>query len=165
MDKSEGRGIWGWEHRDLGFGILGSELGVKDLGRRLQGMSRAKSELLPIQSALPAVVAELLKLGPMSSEKIEFAWKAAVGGPLARVSTARLGPQHTLEVTAGDERWARELRRSASTIVPRLNALLGSDVVTHIAVISELSNSGSRFTNPSGTPNPESRAPNPVKLP
>ena len=99
-------------------------------------MSRTKSELLPIQSALPAVLVEVLKSGPLSSAKVEFAWKAAVGSALARVSTARLGPPQTLHVTAADERWVRELRRSASTIVARLKALLGPDVVTRLEIVS-----------------------------
>ena len=124
-------------------------------------MSRTKSEFLPIQSALPAVLVEVLKWGPLSSAKIEFAWKAAVGGPLARVTTARLGPPQTLEVTAADERWVRELRRSASLIITRLKALLGPDVVTRVEIISAASNSATRVTNSTGTPNPQSRIPNP----
>ena len=117
--------------------------------------------MISLQQAMPAVIAALLKRGPISEGKIEMAWNLAVGVALARVTTVRLIRDGLLQVTAADERWVRELRRSASTIVARLKALLGADVVTRIEVISAPSNWPSRVTSSTGIPQPPT--PNPDK--
>jgi predicted nucleic acid-binding Zn ribbon protein len=124
-------------------------------------MARVNTEMVSLQKTMPAVVAELLKRGPMSEGKIEMAWNLTVGVALTRVTRARLIRDGLLQVTAADERWVRELRRSVPTIVPRLNALLGSEVVTRIEVTSASSNSPSRVTKSAAIPNPQSRTPNP----
>jgi len=100
-------------------------------------MARVKSEMSPLQNALPAVAADLLKRGPMSAEKMAFAWRIAVGGGLSRVTSAQLRPQGILLVVAADERWRREISRSQRLILTRLQGLLGADVVTGLEVISK----------------------------
>ena len=117
--------------------------------------------MISLQQAMPAVIAELLQRGPISEGKIEMAWNLAVGVALARVTTVRLIRDGLLQVTAADERWVRELRRSASTIVARLKTLLGTDVVTRIEVISAPSNWPSRVTSSTDIPQPPT--PNPDK--
>jgi hypothetical protein len=87
----------------------------------------------PLQQALPGALAELLKGAPLSPGKVAFAWNTAVGPALERVSTVRL-EGHVLVVDAQSRQWAREIGRSSSMILPRLQRLLGADVVTQIQV-------------------------------
>jgi hypothetical protein len=89
--------------------------------------------MLPIGHALPGALAELLRSAPLSPGKVDFAWKAAVGPALERVTAVRLDAG-TLFVDAAGPQWAREIRRSAHMILPRLQTLLGKDVVTAMTV-------------------------------
>ena len=49
-------------------------------------------------------------------------------------STAHLQPDGVVEVRPSDLRWQRELKRSSSTILHRLNTLLGTQAVTRLVV-------------------------------
>ncbi|HXD75430.1 MAG TPA: DUF721 domain-containing protein [Vicinamibacterales bacterium] len=84
-------------------------------------------------SALPGALAELLKGAPLSDGKVSFAWRAAVGPALERETRVKL-ENHILIVDAASGQWAREVRRSSSIILNRLQTLLGSGVVTSISV-------------------------------
>jgi predicted nucleic acid-binding Zn ribbon protein len=77
---------------------------------------------------LPAVLAEVIRKAPLCPEKVEFAWRAAVGPAVARVTTVRLDERGVLHVSAVDAPWARELKRSSRLILSRLEALLGPGV-------------------------------------
>lgn len=80
------------------------------------------------QSFAPAVLAEIIRRQPASSQRTEFAWAVAVGPALARVTTVELR-NHNIIVCARDAQWARELERARDTILPRLQLLLGRDTV------------------------------------
>jgi hypothetical protein len=87
----------------------------------------------PIASAVPGVIEELLRPAPLSPGKVSFAWVAAVGPAIGRVTSVRLDGR-TLRVIAADGHWAREVRRSSGMIVRRLERLLGPDVVSSLDV-------------------------------
>jgi Dna[CI] antecedent, DciA len=87
----------------------------------------------PLTSALPGALAELLKDAPLSPGKVSFAWRAAVGSALERETSVRLEGS-TLLVDAVSYQWAREVRRSSSTILNRLQILLGAGTVVSISV-------------------------------
>ena len=82
---------------------------------------------------MPGVLHELLKGQPLSEGKVNFAWRAAVGAGVERVTAVRLDGG-VLVVEAASTEWARELTRSSSLILTRLKALLGPDEVTRIVV-------------------------------
>ncbi len=87
----------------------------------------------PLKHALDGALAMLLRDAPLSPGKVDFAWKTTVGPRVGRVAAVRL-EGGVLLVDAADARWAREIARSAHLILPRLQALLGTDAVTEIAV-------------------------------
>src|SRR5262245_3505751 len=87
----------------------------------------------PIARSLPHVVAELLRAAPLSSGKVEFAWKTAVGGALERATKVKL-ENGVLLVEAASRQWAREVMRSSPLILKRLQTLLGPDVVREIVL-------------------------------
>jgi predicted nucleic acid-binding Zn ribbon protein len=80
------------------------------------------------QSFAPLVLAEIIRRQPDSKQRTDFAWSVAVGPALARVTTVELR-NHNVIVCARDVQWARELERARDTILPRLQLLLGRDVV------------------------------------
>jgi Dna[CI] antecedent, DciA len=87
----------------------------------------------PLTHAVPGALAMLLRDAPLSPGKVTFAWRAAVGPALERVTSARLDG-HTLIVDATTAQWGREVSRSVHIILPRLQTLLGADAVTSISV-------------------------------
>ena len=87
----------------------------------------------PLNSALPGALSELLKDTPLSPGKVSFAWRAAVGAALERETSVRL-EAGTLIVDAASAQWAKEVRRSSSMILARLQTLLGAGAVTTISV-------------------------------
>lgn len=70
----------------------------------------------------------------MSQGKLEVAWRVAVGNALCRVTAVRLQLDGSVEVQPSDQRWQRELKRSSSMILGRLNTLLGAGTVTRLVV-------------------------------
>ena len=78
---------------------------------------------------IPAVLADVIRKAPLCPEKVEFAWRTAVGSAMDRVTTVRLDDDGCLRVRALDAHWAREVKRSSRLILKRLEALLGADVV------------------------------------
>ena len=87
----------------------------------------------PIRQAVPGAIAGLLRAAPLSPGKVAFAWCAAVGPALDRVTTIRL-EGHVLIVEAATAPWAREIVRSAEEIRARLAALLGPETIASITV-------------------------------
>lgn len=88
----------------------------------------------PVTSVLPAVVRRLLQQGEMSQEKLDFAWRAAVGPAIGRATEVRLGTDGTVEVRASDATWRRELRHSQAMMLGRLQELLGREVVKDLRI-------------------------------
>jgi Dna[CI] antecedent DciA-like protein len=87
----------------------------------------------PLSHAIPAALAELLRAQPLSDGKVSFAWRAAVGPALERVTSVKLEGRVLLVDTAG-AMWSREIRRSSAVILQRLQALLGPETLDRIEV-------------------------------
>jgi hypothetical protein len=81
----------------------------------------------PLAHAVPGALTELLRNQPLSPGKVAFAWRAAVGAGVERVTSVRL-EAGVLVVEATSVEWAREVARSTPLILPRLKALLGESV-------------------------------------
>ncbi len=90
--------------------------------------------MIPVQQTIPDFLSHLLRKAPLSDEKVSFAWRAAVGPAIARVSSVRLTTAGTVEVQCADDHWRREIRRSAPVIKERLAGLLGAEMVKHLKV-------------------------------
>jgi hypothetical protein len=82
---------------------------------------------------MPDALAAVLRKAPLSDEKIAFAWRAAVGPSVDRVTRVELDGT-TLRVHARDAQWRREIEHSAGVIRARLEALLGSGIVRGLDV-------------------------------
>jgi hypothetical protein len=87
----------------------------------------------PISTAVPGAIAAMLRSGPLSPGKVNFAWNAAVGPALQRVTAVRL-EGGVLLVDAVSAQWAGEISRSTRVILGRLQQLLGKNVVSRITV-------------------------------
>ena len=81
---------------------------------------------------IPSVLADVIRKAPLCQEKVEFAWRHAVGPALERVTAVRLDDGGVLRVTTADAHWAREVKRSSRLILTRLRALLGDNVISKI---------------------------------
>lgn len=88
--------------------------------------------MIPAQSAIPDVLAEILRKAPLTPEKVSFAWRSAVGPAIGRVSTARLGDHGVLCVTVTEAHWGPAIAKSSTLILKRLAALLGPEIVTRL---------------------------------
>jgi len=83
--------------------------------------------------AVPGALMELLRGAPLSDGKVTFAWNAAVGPALERVTTVKL-ERTVLIVDAASAQWSRELDRLRDVILARLQSLLGKDAVSSIII-------------------------------
>ena len=90
-------------------------------------------EMKPLTSGLPGALTDLLRNTPLSDGKVAFAWSAAVGAALDRVTKVKLD-HDVLVVETTSTQWSREVQRSSGVILPRLQALLGRDTVRSIIV-------------------------------
>jgi hypothetical protein len=84
--------------------------------------------MIAVQRVLPDTLAEIVRRQPLTQDKVDFAWRTAVGPALARVSSARLEADGTLRVRVDDDRWTREIERGRDVIRARLDRLLGDDL-------------------------------------
>ena len=89
--------------------------------------------MLPLTHALPGALVELLRDSPISDGKVTFAWSAAVGPAIERVTHVKL-EGHVLLVETASAQWSREVMRSSPVILKRLQSLLGADMVERIEV-------------------------------
>ncbi len=89
--------------------------------------------MVPVANILPGSVARVLAGAPLTSAKVEFAWRFAVGPALARATTVRLDGR-LLRVQASTPAWQREIEKAAAIIRDRLALLLGPDVVRGLDV-------------------------------
>lgn len=88
--------------------------------------------MVPAHKVIPAVLAEVLRKAPLCPEKVEFAWRAAVGPAVARATRVSLDDRGVLHVTASEAPWLTEVRRSSKLILARLETMLGPGVVKKI---------------------------------
>jgi predicted nucleic acid-binding Zn ribbon protein len=96
-------------------------------------MIRSNTLMRPLTHALPGALAALLRDAPLSVGKVNFAWRAAVGAGVERVTSVRL-ENGVLVVEAATTQWAQEVTRSSALILSRLKILLGNGTVTRIVV-------------------------------
>jgi predicted nucleic acid-binding Zn ribbon protein len=89
--------------------------------------------MLPISSGMPGALIELLRGSPLSDGKVTFAWKAAVGPAIERVTHVKL-ERRILLVETPSAHWSKEVMRSSPVILKRLQSLLGTDTVERIEV-------------------------------
>ena len=89
--------------------------------------------MLPISSGLPGALAELLRGSPLSDGKVTFAWKAAVGPAIERVTNVKL-ERRVLLVETASAQWSKEVMRSSPVILKRLQSLVGVDTIDRIEV-------------------------------
>jgi predicted nucleic acid-binding Zn ribbon protein len=87
-----------------------------------------------VDRVIPAVLADVVRKAPLCPEKVEFAWRSAVGPVIQRATTVRLDAQGVLHVTAADPNWGREIKRSSKLILGRLAPMLGPGIVKKIRV-------------------------------
>ena len=90
------------------------------------------SSMRPLHDGMPGALIELLRGSPLSDGKVTFAWKAAVGPAIERVTHVKLEHRVLLVETASAQ-WSKEVMRSSPVILKRLHSLLG-DVVERIEV-------------------------------
>ena len=88
--------------------------------------------MLPIQRFSGGVLAELVRRQASSPARTAFAWQLVVGSTLARMTSVEVRGT-TLHVTAKDARWRGEIDRARPAILPKLQQLLGADVITKIS--------------------------------
>ena len=87
----------------------------------------------PLHDGMPGALIELLRGSPLSDGKVTFAWNAAVGPAIERVTHVKL-EQRVLLVETPSAQWSKEVMRSSPVILKRLQSLLGVDVVKRIEV-------------------------------
>ena len=92
------------------------------------------ARVIPVHRFMPDALAGILAKAPLSPEKVAFAWRAAVGPSVDKVTTVELRGR-VLHVYAKDAAWQREVERSAGLIRARLDALLGEGIVRGIDVV------------------------------
>lgn len=85
---------------------------------------------------IPAVLTQVIRKAPLTPEKVTFAWSAAVGPALQRVTSVRLDGDGVLHVTAINGHWAVEVKRASRVVLARLAAWLGPDVARSIRISS-----------------------------
>jgi hypothetical protein len=76
----------------------------------------------------------MLARQPMSPGKVQFAWRAAVGPAVARVSTVEWREGRIVAHMASPE-WQREVERSRAMILERLRVLLGRDQAKGLEIL------------------------------
>ena len=91
------------------------------------------SSMRPLHDGMPGALIELLRGSPLSDGKVTFAWKAAVGPAIERVTHVKL-ERRVLLVETPSAQWSKEVMRSSPVILKRLQSLLGVDVVERIEV-------------------------------
>ena len=83
---------------------------------------------------LPAVLATAIRQAPLTPEKVDFAWRAAGGAAIARVTEVTLAENGVLTVQAHDPQWATEVFRLRHDLIRQLEPWLGSGVVAKIEI-------------------------------
>ena len=92
--------------------------------------------MIPVQDVIPDTLAQILRMAPLTPEKVAFAWRAAVGPAVAKATTVALR-EHVLHVHAKGAPWGREIERNAALVRARLDALLGAGLVRSVNVTIE----------------------------
>src|SRR6266571_5250745 len=91
------------------------------------------SSMRPLHDGMPGALVELLRGAPLSDGKVTFAWKAAVGPAIERVTHVKLERRVLLVETASTQ-WSKEIMRGSAVILRRLQSLLGAHTVERIEI-------------------------------
>ena len=91
--------------------------------------------MLPIQQFSSGVLAEIIRRQHPSAERTTFAWQIAVGPAISRTTTIEL-TDGVLLVTVRDAHWARAVERGATTILSRMQHLLGTQPIAAVKVFT-----------------------------
>jgi hypothetical protein len=83
--------------------------------------------------AISGALVELLSGSPTSDGKVTFAWKAAVGPAIDRVTHVKL-ERRVLLVETLNAQWSKEVMRASPVILKRLQSLLGADTIERIEI-------------------------------
>ena len=83
--------------------------------------------------AIPGALVELLRGSPTSDGKVTFAWKAAVGPAIDRVTHVKL-ERRVLLVETLNAQWSKEVMRASPVILKRLQSLLGAETIERIEI-------------------------------
>lgn len=90
--------------------------------------------MIPVHELVSSTLATVLRNQPLTPDKVAFAWRTAVGTSVERATDVELGTDGVLRVVTKDPAWEREVKRSRSVILARVQALLGEAIVTRIEV-------------------------------
>ena len=89
--------------------------------------------MIPVHQVLPDVVAAVVRKASLTPEKVEFAWRMAVGSGVDNATKVSL-QDGTLHVLAKETAWRGEIERSLGMIRTRLALVLGPDIVRRIKI-------------------------------
>jgi hypothetical protein len=81
---------------------------------------------------MPAVLADVIRKAPLTDEKVQFAWRLAVGPAIDNATTVRLAASGTLYVKAEAPAWNDAIGKSLGMIRSRLAHYLGETTVKSI---------------------------------
>lgn len=81
---------------------------------------------------MPAVLADVIRKAPLTDEKVQFAWRLAVGPAVDKATTVRLAPNGTLYVKTAAPAWNDAIAKSFGLIRSRLAHFLGETAVARI---------------------------------
>jgi predicted nucleic acid-binding Zn ribbon protein len=90
--------------------------------------------MIEAKHGMTSALRALLQNQPLSKGKVSLAWSVAVGRRINQVTSVSLTADGTLQVSADDRHWAREVVRSSGLITSRVNQLLGDNIVKRIDV-------------------------------
>lgn len=81
---------------------------------------------------MPAVLADVIRKAPLTDEKVQFAWRLAVGPAVDKATTVRLGANGTLYVKTEAPAWNDAIGKSLGIIRSRLAHFLGETTINRI---------------------------------
>ena len=87
--------------------------------------------MIPVQHVMPAALASVLRRAPLTTDKVAFAWRTAVGAAVDRATAVELHGSVLVVIVKTDE-WRHEIARSLPLIRSRVEFVLGDGVVTRI---------------------------------
>ncbi len=90
------------------------------------------SRVIQVNKVMPAVLAEVIRKGPLCDEKVTLAWRLAVGPAIAKATTVRLVADGTLHIKTESQAWIDAVRKSTSLIQIRMGDLLGEKLVKRL---------------------------------
>jgi hypothetical protein len=88
--------------------------------------------VIQASKVMPAVLADVIRKAPLTDEKVQFAWRLAVGPALDKATTVRLGANGTLYVRTEAPAWNDAIGKSLGIIRSRLAHFLGETTIDRI---------------------------------